>query len=60
MVRVGDISQVVRGGLPRPAGDPTLFNGDDSPWVTVAEITKDDGNDTDKLKFLTRKVASNV
>jgi type I restriction enzyme, S subunit len=35
------ISQVVRGGSPRPAGDPTLFNGDYSPWVTVAEITKD-------------------
>jgi type I restriction enzyme S subunit len=38
----GYISEVVRGGSPRPAGDPTLFNGDYSPWVTVAEITKDD------------------
>jgi len=40
--RFGYISQIVRGGSPRPAGDPTLFNGDYSPWVTVAEITKDD------------------
>lgn len=40
--KFGYISQVVRGGSPRPAGDPTLFNGDYSPWVTVAEITKDD------------------
>ena len=40
--KFGYVSQVVRGGSPRPAGDPTLFNGDYSPWVTVAEITKDD------------------
>lgn len=40
--KFGHISTVVRGGSPRPAGDPTLFNGDYSPWVTVAEITKDD------------------
>lgn len=40
--KFGYIAQVVRGGSPRPAGDPTLFNGDYSPWVTVAEITKDD------------------
>jgi type I restriction enzyme S subunit len=36
------LSLVVRGGSPRPAGDPKLFNGTYSPWVTVAEITKDD------------------
>ncbi|AXK52660.1 restriction endonuclease subunit S [Pseudomonas protegens] len=40
--KFGYISSVVRGGSPRPAGDPELFNGDYSPWVTVAEITKDD------------------
>ncbi|MDU4096554.1 MAG: restriction endonuclease subunit S [Enterobacter hormaechei] len=54
--KFGYISLVVRGGSPRPAGDPTLFNGDYSPWVTVAEITKDneiylDSTDT----FLTKK-----
>ncbi|MBX9762371.1 MAG: restriction endonuclease subunit S [Pseudomonadaceae bacterium] len=37
--KFGYISSVVRGGSPRPAGDPELFNGDFSPWVTVAEIT---------------------
>ncbi|MFV5642183.1 restriction endonuclease subunit S [Acinetobacter oleivorans] len=54
--KFGYISQVVRGGSPRPAGDPTLFNGDYSPWVTVAEITKDDElylTSTDT--FLTKK-----
>jgi len=54
--KFGYISLVVRGGSPRPAGDPTLFNGDYSPWVTVAEITKDneiylESTDT----FLTKK-----
>jgi type I restriction enzyme S subunit len=36
------LANVVRGSSPRPAGDPSLFNGDYMPWVTVAEITKDD------------------
>ncbi|MCF6210968.1 MAG: restriction endonuclease subunit S [Gammaproteobacteria bacterium] len=50
------ISMVVRGGSPRPAGDPTLFNGDYSPWVTVAEITS--GNEmylNETNTFLTKK-----
>ncbi|MCK7628751.1 restriction endonuclease subunit S [Shewanella sp. JNE10-2] len=42
VTKFGFISNVVRGGSPRPAGDPDLFDGDYSPWVTVAEITKDD------------------
>ncbi|GAB1054420.1 MAG: restriction endonuclease subunit S [Shewanella algae] len=42
VTKFGFISNVVRGGSPRPAGDPELFDGDYSPWVTVAEITKDD------------------
>jgi type I restriction enzyme S subunit len=54
--KFGYISSVVRGGSPRPAGDPTLFNGDCSPWVTVAEITKDDEIDlTGTETFLTKK-----
>ena len=54
--KFGYISQVVRGGSPRPAGDPTLFDGDFSPWVTVAEITKDDEIFLTKTEsFLTKK-----
>ena len=54
--KFGYISQVVRGGSPRPAGDPTLFDGDYSPWVTVAEITKDDEIFLTKTEsFLTKK-----
>jgi len=54
--KFGYISQVVRDGSPRPAGDPALFNGDYSPWVTVAEITKDDELYlTSTETFLTKK-----
>jgi type I restriction enzyme, S subunit len=54
--KFGYISMVVRGGSPRPAGDPELFNGDYSPWVTVAEITKDDDIYlTETATFLTKK-----
>jgi type I restriction enzyme S subunit len=54
--KFGYISNVVRGGSPRPAGDPSLFNGDYSPWVTVAEITKNDKIYlTETETFLTKK-----
>ena len=36
------ISSIVRGASPRPAGDPRYFQGRDIPWITVAEITKDE------------------
>ena len=38
------LAMVVRGASPRPAGDPRFFGGDYIPWVTVAEITKNDEN----------------
>ncbi len=31
--------RVVRGGSPRPAGDPRYFNGTYRPWLTVASLT---------------------
>lgn len=43
LVRMGELSNVVRGSTPRPAGDPRYFGGDHTPWITVGEITKDDG-----------------
>ncbi|MDB2687228.1 restriction endonuclease subunit S [Mariniblastus sp.] len=39
-IRLQDAFEVVRGGSPRPAGDPRFFGGD-IPWITVREITKD-------------------
>lgn len=38
-VRLGDLCNVVRGGSPRPAGDPRFFGGSFIPWLTVAAIT---------------------
>ena len=37
------LANIVRGGSPRPAGDPLLFHGDDEPWITVGEVTKSAG-----------------
>jgi len=42
------VARIARGASPRPAGDPRFFSNDHSdesniPWVTVAEITKDEG-----------------
>lgn len=36
---LGDLGTVVRGGSPRPAGDPRYFKGDFIPWLTVAALT---------------------
>lgn len=41
------VASVVRGASPRPAGDPRFFaadseSGANTPWVTVAEVTKDE------------------
>ena len=32
-------ASTVRGGSPRPAGDPRYFNGSFIPWLTVASLT---------------------
>lgn len=37
--RLGELGEVVRGGSPRPAGDPRYFNGNFLPWLTVAALT---------------------
>lgn len=53
------IARVVRGASPRPAGDPRFFGGDEMPWVTVAEITKDDSIYlTETELFLTKEGAA--
>lgn len=36
---ISQISNPVRGGSPRPAGDPRYFNGNYIPWLTVAALT---------------------
>lgn len=39
VISLGDLGKVVRGGSPRPAGDPKFFDGDYVPWLTVAALT---------------------
>lgn len=36
---IKNIAVVVRGGSPRPAGDPKYFDGSFIPWLTVASLT---------------------
>ena len=36
---LGELGRIVRGGSPRPAGDPRYFNGQFTPWLTVAALT---------------------
>ena len=38
-VTLKDVSNPVRGGSPRPAGDSRYFDGDFIPWLTVASLT---------------------
>jgi type I restriction enzyme S subunit len=40
--KISDISKVVRGGSPRPAGDQKYYDGD-IPFLKVADLTKDNG-----------------
>ncbi len=40
-VKLGDVCEVVRGGSPRPMGDPKYFVGD-IPFIKISDITKDE------------------
>lgn len=40
--RLGDISSIVRGGSPRPAGDPKYYDGD-IPFLKVGDLTGYEG-----------------
>lgn len=40
-VKLGDVCEVVRGGSPRPMGDPKYFIGK-IPFIKISDITKDD------------------
>ncbi|HBO2993408.1 TPA: restriction endonuclease subunit S [Pseudomonas aeruginosa] len=37
--QLAELGVPVRGGSPRPAGDPRFFNGSYIPWLTVASLT---------------------
>jgi type I restriction enzyme S subunit len=42
VVRLGEIAEVVRGGSPRPKGDPRYFSKKPTGihWITIADLTK--------------------
>jgi type I restriction enzyme, S subunit len=42
LVAIRQVATVVRGASPRPAGDPRFFDGDHLPWITVADLTRDE------------------
>lgn len=54
VMKLRNIGRIVRGASPRPAGDPRFFADDDDgessvPWLTVAEITKDESLYVDEV-----------
>ena len=55
VMQLRNIARIVRGASPRPAGDPRFFADDDNgegnvPWLTVAEITKDESLYVDAVR----------
>ncbi|QLH04210.1 hypothetical protein C5F49_01955 [Nitrosopumilus oxyclinae] len=46
-VKIQDVTDVIRGGSPRPKGDPRYFGGT-IPWIMIRDISKEKG------KFLTK------
>ena len=56
--RLGELGKVVRGGSPRPAGDPRYFDGSYIPWLTVAALTNISDHQvtvTETIGFLTEE-----
>lgn len=39
---INDLCEVVRGGSPRPMGDPRYFGGD-IPFIKISDVTRSDG-----------------
>lgn len=66
-VKIADICKVVRGGSPRPAGDPKYYDGN-IPFLKVADLTKDDSIYLTTYKYTikeaglhkTRKISPNT
>ncbi len=56
---VDQLSLVVRGASPRPAGDPKYFGGN-IPWITVGSITADDNIYLDKVEQFVTEAGKKV
>lgn len=54
--KIGHCGKIVRGGSPRPSGDPRYFMGDFIHWITVKEVTNAVGKYiVDSEEFLTEE-----
>jgi type I restriction enzyme S subunit len=59
-IKLGHYTIIVRGGSPRPSGDPIYFNGDFIPWITVGDVTNSEGKFLVKTEtFLTEEGMNN-
>ncbi len=56
MVKLGDVSQIIRGSSPRPAGEPKYYGGK-IPRLMVADVTRDGMYVTPQIDFLTEEGA---
>ena len=56
--RLKHLSQVVRGGSPRPAGDERFYNGN-IPFMKVADITKDDSIYVNSCEYTIKEAGLN-
>ena len=59
LVRLGEISNILRGSSPRPKGDPKYFTDERTPyhWITIWDITNKSLNNNliDTREFLTEE-----
>lgn len=49
LTSIGEILNVVRGGSPRPKGDPRYFGGK-IPWIMIADVTAEKGKFISKTR----------
>ncbi len=57
-VKVGELCDVVRGGSPRPAGDPKYYGGE-IPFLKVADLTRNDGVYLKKHEYTIKEAGLN-
>jgi len=58
LVKISEICNVVRGGSPRPAGDPKFYNGN-IPFLKVRDITKNRDTYLTNFEYTIKKAGLN-
>lgn len=58
IVQLDEIADIVRGGSPRPAGDPRFYDGD-IPFLKVADITRNSGKFVEGYKYTIKPAGLN-